>query len=140
MRSSMSVDWAVLAARGCLDRDLAIMGVPLHQTPCGRTLRGSRSVPAILGVQSQTILQCVESIEGILDSLGLAVVTGKAAKSSRDRKTSARRASSMRNGSLLASVSNKTALYNPRQFRRASADSSARITHLRKLHLAQEVN
>src|SRR5271157_5031455 len=77
MRSSMSVDWAVLAARGCLDRDLAIMGVPLHQTPCGRTLRGSQSAPAIFCVQSQTILQCVESIEGILDSLGLAVVTGE---------------------------------------------------------------
>src|SRR5208283_2688762 len=80
MQSSMSVDWAVLAARGCLDRDLVIMGVLLHQTPCGRTLRGSLSVPAIFCVQSQTILQCVESIEGILDSLSLAVVTGRSCK------------------------------------------------------------
>src|SRR5271166_1959259 len=80
MRSAMPVDWAVLAARGCLDLDLTTMEVPLHQTPCVRTLRGSRSVPAIFCVQSQTILQCVESIEGILDSLGLAVVTGRSCK------------------------------------------------------------
>ena len=36
---------------------------------------------------------------------------------------SAFRASSMRHGSLLVSVSNSAALYNPCQFRRSSADS-----------------
>src|SRR5271157_1793752 len=76
----MSVDWAVLGARGCLDLDLTIMGVPLHQTPCVRTLRGSRSVPAILCVRFHTILQCVESIESILDSLHFAVIIGRSCK------------------------------------------------------------
>src|SRR5208282_131080 len=57
--------------------------------------------------------------------------SGEVLNSSRDRKTSALRASSIRDGILLVSVSNSAALYSPRQFRRVSADSP--MTHLPKL-------
>lgn len=49
--------------------------------------------------------KCVEIIEGILDSLGRRRNWEKLQKASRDRKTIARLASSMRNGSSLRSVS-----------------------------------
>src|SRR5512135_2743460 len=80
MRFSMPLDSAALVERDCLVFDLAVMQVPLHQTRVGRTLTGSRSVPAILCVQFHTTLHGVENIKCILDSLHFAGTIGRSCK------------------------------------------------------------